>query len=149
MVDKESRHEGKDWVELQDADPDLARLKKLLTVFGDEPPVREQLARESETVIALAKSWPLFRIREGLLEYVNIEPGPNSRTSRFWSKDWRIVVPQAEHLELVRHLHKGSAHLSARRIEPELRKRFWWRTCLLYTSPSPRDGLLSRMPSSA
>ena len=28
----------------------------------------------------------------------------------------------------------------------------WYRqgnTCLLYTSPSPRDGLLSRMPSSA
>ena len=24
-----------------------------------------------------------------------------------------------------------------------------WYTCLLYTSPSPRDGLLSRMPSSA
>ena len=25
----------------------------------------------------------------------------------------------------------------------------WMYTCLLYTSPSPRDGLLSRMPSSA
>ena len=25
----------------------------------------------------------------------------------------------------------------------------WGRSCLLYTSPSPRDGLLSRMPSSA
>ena len=25
----------------------------------------------------------------------------------------------------------------------------WPQTCLLYTSPSPRDGLLSRMPSSA
>ena len=25
----------------------------------------------------------------------------------------------------------------------------WARACLLYTSPSPRDGLLSRMPSSA
>ena len=24
-----------------------------------------------------------------------------------------------------------------------------WYACLLYTSPSPRDGLLSRMPSSA
>ena len=24
-----------------------------------------------------------------------------------------------------------------------------WFICLLYTSPSPRDGLLSRMPSSA
>ena len=27
--------------------------------------------------------------------------------------------------------------------------RFWRNRCLLYTSPSPRDGLLSRMPSSA
>ena len=26
---------------------------------------------------------------------------------------------------------------------------YWIDTCLLYTSPSPRDGLLSRMPSSA
>ena len=25
----------------------------------------------------------------------------------------------------------------------------WNKNCLLYTSPSPRDGLLSRMPSSA
>ena len=25
----------------------------------------------------------------------------------------------------------------------------WFEDCLLYTSPSPRDGLLSRMPSSA
>ena len=25
----------------------------------------------------------------------------------------------------------------------------WTKPCLLYTSPSPRDGLLSRMPSSA
>ena len=25
----------------------------------------------------------------------------------------------------------------------------WRKVCLLYTSPSPRDGLLSRMPSSA
>ena len=27
--------------------------------------------------------------------------------------------------------------------------QWWWKGCLLYTSPSPRDGLLSRMPSSA
>ena len=31
---------------------------------------------------------------------------------------------------------------------PELRSAVR-RSCLLYTSPSPRDGLLSRMPSSA
>ena len=28
-------------------------------------------------------------------------------------------------------------------------KILWCDVCLLYTSPSPRDGLLSRMPSSA
>ena len=28
-------------------------------------------------------------------------------------------------------------------------KKVYNRGCLLYTSPSPRDGLLSRMPSSA
>ena len=28
-------------------------------------------------------------------------------------------------------------------------KHGWYLACLLYTSPSPRDGLLSRMPSSA
>ena len=28
-------------------------------------------------------------------------------------------------------------------------RKFLTDTCLLYTSPSPRDGLLSRMPSSA
>src|SRR5680860_1571778 len=27
--------------------------------------------------------------------------------------------------------------------------KLWDKACLLYTSPSPRDGLLSRMPSSA
>ena len=27
--------------------------------------------------------------------------------------------------------------------------KYYYQTCLLYTSPSPRDGLLSRMPSSA
>ena len=63
-------------------------------------------------------------------------------------------------------------HLAAYQLEKEV--EFWWGTvkprvgepvltwnqlkalmdtqyypCLLYTSPSPRDGLLSRMPSSA
>ena len=33
--------------------------------------------------------------------------------------------------------------------QEEKRQQTERRTCLLYTSPSPRDGLLSRMPSSA
>ena len=34
-------------------------------------------------------------------------------------------------------------------IRPQMKKQKEHRACLLYTSPSPRDGLLSRMPSSA
>ena len=37
--------------------------------------------------------------------------------------------------------HAGEAKPEMMKLEPM--------TCLLYTSPSPRDGLLSRMPSSA
>ena len=49
----------------------------------------------------------------------------------------------------------GSLHLGASNflIAPALSLLSWyvWAyiICLLYTSPSPRDGLLSRMPSSA
>ena len=44
--------------------------------------------------------------------------------------------------------------LAPLRLEPEGAKvsgKILWnkKDCLLYTSPSPRDGLLSRMPSSA
>src|SRR5665647_3515329 len=34
-------------------------------------------------------------------------------------------------------------------LPPSAEVRLTANTCLLYTSPSPRDGLLSRMPSSA
>ena len=34
-------------------------------------------------------------------------------------------------------------------LPPVPEDKYQWYYCLLYTSPSPRDGLLSRMPSSA
>ena len=40
--------------------------------------------------------------------------------------------------------------LKTTQVEPSQEEDIGWCTrCLLYTSPSPRDGLLSRMPSSA
>ena len=44
-------------------------------------------------------------------------------------------------------LHRAVLRAVATRTTTTLRERVI--TCLLYTSPSPRDGLLSRMPSSA
>src|SRR5680860_136960 len=55
----------------------------------------------------------------------------------------------------------GGSAADAQHLAAELSGRFYFdrpplpaeachvNTCLLYTSPSPRDGLLSRMPSSA
>ena len=52
-----------------------------------------------------------------------------------------------------RHLLKFTSRFvnkGAVSFRPNLDKSSWeYHTCLLYTSPSPRDGLLSRMPSSA
>src|SRR5665647_2980744 len=68
------------------------------------------------------------------------------------------------HTDLAELLHMDEARVTPGRVVPFrqsalrlLKKatRFWFLpllttlSCLLYTSPSPRDGLLSRMPSSA
>ena len=57
-------------------------------------------------------------------------------------------LAHAEFLDLARHGHRKLLD------ELEVTRRLEVRDallapCLLYTSPSPRDGLLSRMPSSA
>ena len=43
----------------------------------------------------------------------------------------------------------GKRHIFAQRFEQKTPNIDLFVDCLLYTSPSPRDGLLSRMPSSA
>ena len=52
------------------------------------------------------------------------------------------LVAQKDDVDLRDHFLKGS-------LTPAGKRRVAPKTCLLYTSPSPRDGLLSRMPSSA
>ena len=43
--------------------------------------------------------------------------------------------------------YSGKAYLNF--FDGNIRMKGLYKDCLLYTSPSPRDGLLSRMPSSA
>ena len=45
------------------------------------------------------------------------------------------------------YMHRGYEKLAEVRTYPQVTTLV--NSCLLYTSPSPRDGLLSRMPSSA
>ena len=53
-------------------------------------------------------------------------------------------------LEVAQHLGEGKIRAISMQGTDGLRRGAEvTNTCLLYTSPSPRDGLLSRMPSSA
>ena len=58
-----------------------------------------------------------------------------NRNDRIEPRDW---MPEGYRKTLVRQIAQH-AHSEIIGMQP----------CLLYTSPSPRDGLLSRMPSSA
>mgnify|MGYP003312288489 CR=1 FL=1 len=52
-----------------------------------------------------------------------------------------------QRLAVYSFLNENESHPTVDDIYAAVRERF--PNCLLYTSPSPRDGLLSRMPSSA
>ena len=61
------------------------------------------------------------------------------------------IIPRGRALGMVMRLPEGDRiSLAREQIYADLRVACGGRiACLLYTSPSPRDGLLSRMPSSA
>ena len=65
-----------------------------------------------------------------------------------------IQIENAYPSEKILNHHDTSIEISASDAQEEQGSGFYqvhfsFKTCLLYTSPSPRDGLLSRMPSSA
>ena len=60
-----------------------------------------------------------------------------------------LAFPKAYHLlEDASFLQQSGLFLQLG-LHPTMVAQKNWKSCLLYTSPSPRDGLLSRMPSSA
>ena len=92
------------------------------------------------------------KFRDGLSEYARARcsslavcsrplSGPSGESCR---TKWCLCGPA----ELLEPLF-ACGHLAAKcSSDPHILHRIIW-PCLLYTSPSPRDGLLSRMPSSA
>ena len=59
------------------------------------------------------------------------------------------VLVEMEQMDLLRDWLAGISDENNSEWMQESESAFQVATCLLYTSPSPRDGLLSRMPSSA
>ena len=65
------------------------------------------------------------------------------------TKIFEPIRLEESHAELEELITRYQEELNDLRGETEIVERERISTCLLYTSPSPRDGLLSRMPSSA
>ena len=59
----------------------------------------------------------------------------------------RALTPKGGDVRV--HVETGKLDLSDVKLGDSIAVNGVCLTCLLYTSPSPRDGLLSRMPSSA
>ena len=68
-------------------------------------------------------------------------------------KEFYEGEPTETSLRMLKTTYKDNSHLSKEDIETLENLKYsderMYNVCLLYTSPSPRDGLLSRMPSSA
>ena len=63
--------------------------------------------------------------------------------------DREALAPKTRLYALAKQVGVASKELVAQFAQMGIKKSAQSSLCLLYTSPSPRDGLLSRMPSSA
>ena len=97
--------------------------------------------------------WEMFLILILALLVVGPERLPKAaRTAGYWfGKARRYIEGVKEEVasefdvnELKRMIHNQEVQINE--LQSQLNETI---SCLLYTSPSPRDGLLSRMPSSA
>ena len=70
----------------------------------------------------------------------------------YYDKDCDLSIIKKKKVAILGYGSQGRAHalnLKDSGVDVVVGLRPDSSTCLLYTSPSPRDGLLSRMPSSA
>ena len=59
---------------------------------------------------------------------------------------WAIIINK---IKLFKKINQSTEEFETKFWNSKSAETFYNNLCLLYTSPSPRDGLLSRMPSSA
>ena len=77
-------------------------------------------------------------------------PQLDKRGATLDDKIKRLDAELAKHRDLIRRARPGPAQEAAkRRALTVLKQKRLYESCLLYTSPSPRDKRQSRMPSSA
>ena len=97
----------------------------------------QAMGRVGEVISRTFQTAHKMKVQRGALPEDN-ERNDNHRLKRYISK---VTINPAI-------AHGISNHVGSIEVG-KLADLVLWKPCLLYTSPSPRDGLLSRMPSSA
>ena len=105
--------------------------------FGERVYSYDQVAQKSLAVCTLLGE---LGLRAGDRVYIVLPDMPPFAWTFFGALKSGAVVAMGNPLSSVDDLNYVIDYIQARVVVT---------TCLLYTSPSPRDGLLSRMPSSA
>ena len=101
------------------------------------------MSAPSDELVVIGKIVSVHGVRGDVKVYSFTDPIDNLLDYRRWTLRRGDEVKQ---VELVKGRLQGKILVASLK---GLTDREVARTCLLYTSPSPRDGHLSRMPSSA
>ena len=112
------------------------------------------IIEHADTILILKKAEGNYTIPKG---HMRKGETPRQGMHRELKEETQLVLPHEPKFlyKVKRPLKKGGNfmyvfhYLSDHELTPTLDTNTQTLGCLLYTSPSPRDGLLSRMPSSA
>ena len=115
----------------------------------DEDNVKESLLKEKATQTVISKN--LAELKANKISQKFIEEMVLGADSVIDLEGEIISKPndRVEALEILKRMNGKTHQLISSVCISRGGSMIWNYTCLLYTSPSPRDGLLSRMPSSA
>ena len=119
-------------------------------VFGDQHVPIEQLWGDNyRSFYRTTMSLTLFQIWNKVFRFDNAEDRSNRKVTDTFAAIREIWTEWNEKLKLF-YIPSHSITIDEQLVASRCRSpHLIYTTCLLYTSPSPRDGLLSRMPSSA
>ena len=108
--------------------------------------------KSTKGIPAIVSQLNIFKDKDNILRV-------KAKFKRWGTRDeFPILLSKSSNLSryLIMDLHCRMGHVGKYSVLSEIRKQFWIpnvfslsRSCLLYTSPSPRDKRQSRMPSSA
>ena len=100
------------------------------------------------------KNPSLFHANQGKIEFDTDEPIELVDGQPIWVRDSEVSEWRPRHFARYAqdgevYCYQGGKSKHSSGVESNVMLWQYFRTCLLYTSPSPRDATLSRMPSSA